>query len=301
MSLDITFPEPDVQAAAAADQPLARIRKRRKAQTARPVESRFDVPVHPAAAAFPELDATALKNLADDIAVNGQRHPILTWKGSIIDGRNRYLACALAHVTPVMEAKDDLTEEAVVSLIISQNILRRHLDRSQREVIAAKLVDVLPGNPDAACCGITREKAAALLHVSKPSVQRARQLLKADPVIAKQVEEGVTVDNRPMTVSKGLTMVKQRTSAAPEADVPQKLETEDTPISPTLAGELLTNLDMLELAVSKIVGTLAAMGSAHLTSAWKQYLRSHSSGDTSGRSGLRALITKMQANAVVSP
>jgi len=48
---------------------------------------------HPAADAFPMMDAVRLDELKADIAANGQREPITLCDGMILDGRNRYLAC----------------------------------------------------------------------------------------------------------------------------------------------------------------------------------------------------------------
>jgi site-specific DNA-methyltransferase (adenine-specific) len=48
---------------------------------------------HPAADAFPMMDATRLDELKADIAANGQREPITLCDGMILDGRNRYRAC----------------------------------------------------------------------------------------------------------------------------------------------------------------------------------------------------------------
>ena len=48
---------------------------------------------HPAAEAFPMMDAARLEELVADIAANGQQQPITLCDGMILDGRNRYWAC----------------------------------------------------------------------------------------------------------------------------------------------------------------------------------------------------------------
>jgi len=55
---------------------------------------------HPAADAFPLMDAARLDELKADIAANGQRQPITLCEGMILDGRNRYRACMEAGVDP---------------------------------------------------------------------------------------------------------------------------------------------------------------------------------------------------------
>ncbi|NBW85447.1 MAG: hypothetical protein EBR23_01100 [Planctomycetia bacterium] len=55
---------------------------------------------HPAADAFPMMDAGRLDELKADIAANGQREPITVCDGMILDGRNRYRACVDLGVEP---------------------------------------------------------------------------------------------------------------------------------------------------------------------------------------------------------
>ncbi|NDC95034.1 hypothetical protein EB077_07005 [bacterium] len=55
---------------------------------------------HPAADAFPMMDAARLEELKADIAMNGQREPITLCDGMILDGRNRYRACIELGVEP---------------------------------------------------------------------------------------------------------------------------------------------------------------------------------------------------------
>lgn len=55
---------------------------------------------HPAADAFPMMDAVRLDELKADIAANGQREPITLCDGMILDGRNRYRACIDIGIEP---------------------------------------------------------------------------------------------------------------------------------------------------------------------------------------------------------
>jgi site-specific DNA-methyltransferase (adenine-specific) len=55
---------------------------------------------HPAADAFPMMDAVRLDELKADIAANGQREPITLCDGMILDGRNRYRACLDLGIEP---------------------------------------------------------------------------------------------------------------------------------------------------------------------------------------------------------
>lgn len=99
--------------------------------------------IHPFAKLFPELPKEDLEKLAEDIKENGQRLPIIRWKGQIIDGRNRLLACEMAKVEPIIKDKDDAFESDadVADFICSMNLNRRHLNASERAVIALALAE----------------------------------------------------------------------------------------------------------------------------------------------------------------
>lgn len=85
------------------------------------------IPVHPAAAVFPMLPDEELRQLAEDIKVNGLVHPIvLDTDGQLLDGRNRLAACDLAGVEPsfvTVEVADPL------GYVVSQNVNRRHMSK----------------------------------------------------------------------------------------------------------------------------------------------------------------------------
>ena len=51
------------------------------------------IPVHPAAALFPMMDAATFAELCASIKVKGLLVPVVLFKGKILDGRNRYDAC----------------------------------------------------------------------------------------------------------------------------------------------------------------------------------------------------------------
>lgn len=97
-------------------------------------------PLHPACKIFPALGESELKELADDIAVNGLLNPIVLLNGKLLDGRNRFAACKLAGVEPhfIEFAGDD-----PIGWVVSQNLVRRHLSASQRAVVALDLLPML--------------------------------------------------------------------------------------------------------------------------------------------------------------
>ncbi len=149
--------------------------------------------VHPLAELFPLMEGKEFEELVEDIRNNGLRHPILIDKqGRILDGRNRYRACLAAGVEPRFESWDG-DESHVLDLILSLNVHRRHLNESQRALVAAKLketwaldksgLDLAPGK--------LADKAAAAMNVSPASVKLAARVLRSGNAgLIRAVEAG---------------------------------------------------------------------------------------------------------------
>jgi ParB-like chromosome segregation protein Spo0J len=95
---------------------------------------------HPSAAIFPLMDSDDLQGLADDILKNGLREKIVLLEQKILDGRNRYRACQIAGV----EAKFMVFEgHDPTAFVLSKNIHRRNITKSQRAAIAADLLPLI--------------------------------------------------------------------------------------------------------------------------------------------------------------
>lgn len=98
--------------------------------------------------------------------------------GAILDGRHRARACAQAGVAlKTVEWDRAGTAEAFV---VSRNLHRRHLNESQRAMVAAKLATLNHGGDRSkAPIGALPQRAAAeLLNVSERSVERAAAIHK---------------------------------------------------------------------------------------------------------------------------
>lgn len=164
--------------------------------------------IHPAAKLFPELDDDAINELAEDIADNGQQQPILLdAEGVLLDGRNRLRACKIARVEP--EFKTWTGNGSPVALIVSLNLKRRHLTKSQKAALAVELLPILEdeaarrqkaGRSDLSQKvdqggGRNQQRAAAQAGtlvggVNRQYVSQAKQIATQSPAVFEQVKNG---------------------------------------------------------------------------------------------------------------
>jgi len=93
---------------------------------------------HPIANAWPMMPQEKLEELAADIAKNGQRIPVWSYEEKILDGRNRYAACKIAGIEPIIEP---YTGDQPAAFAVSMNDRRRHMTKS---ALAAVGVELLP-------------------------------------------------------------------------------------------------------------------------------------------------------------
>jgi len=80
-----------------------------------------------------------------------------------------------------------------VAFVVSLNLHRRHLNESQRALVAAKIADLDEGRPDktAQTCAVSQDDAADMLSVSRRSVQSAKKVLDDGTLtLVSKVESG---------------------------------------------------------------------------------------------------------------
>jgi ParB-like chromosome segregation protein Spo0J len=149
---------------------------------------------HPLAEIFPLMEAEEFNALVDDIKANGLREPITTFENKILDGRNRYRAVIKAGLQSRLKDEKDFrlyTGNDPVGFVISANVLRRHLNESQRALIAAKVVTIKLGDNQHKPGGISVEKVSELFSVSAASIAVAKDVVvKAAPEIIDDVKNG---------------------------------------------------------------------------------------------------------------
>jgi hypothetical protein len=149
---------------------------------------------HPLANLFPLLEGAEYQALIEDIKKNGLREKIKLHEGKILDGRNRSRACKEAWVKPEYDALPPGTDP--LAFVISANLHRRHLNETQRGIVAAKIANMRRGGKEAnpsigGIANISQEDAAKLLNVSTKTVERASKLVGAGvPELVTKAEQG---------------------------------------------------------------------------------------------------------------
>lgn len=162
---------------------------------------------HPAAELFPMMPEKEIKELADDIRINGLREPVTMYEGKVLDGRNRIKACEIAGVEPsFLEFPPD---QSPARYVCSKNLTRRHLSASQRsmavfaiqEILAKEAksrmsrggklsvrqgVEIIPQGEK----GSTRDKLAEIAHVNSRYISDAKAIQEGSPELAAEVLAG---------------------------------------------------------------------------------------------------------------
>ena len=165
----------------------------------------MDISFHPACLLFPALSEHDLQALADDIRHNGLLNPIVTLRGQILDGRNRFAACQIAGVKRRFVEWDG--DGSPVAWVVATNLMRRHLTASQRALVAFDLLPMLedeakdrqrlsPGrgkkaaNKLATSSGKASQVAARIAKANSAYVERLKSVSKKAPEIIPEVKSG---------------------------------------------------------------------------------------------------------------
>lgn len=137
------------------------------------------------------MDGVHFDAFCENIAIHGVRYPVTLYEDKILDGRNRYRAALKAGQNYPTE---NYIGDDPIGFIMSSNLHRRHLNESQRAMVAARLANLKPGRPSkekTSVDAITIEQAAAVLNIGSASVERAKVVLERGvPELRKIVEDG---------------------------------------------------------------------------------------------------------------
>jgi len=147
---------------------------------------------HEIANTLPLMEGPEFDELCRDISANGLIEPIWTYQGKILDGRNRYRACMKVGIAPQYR---EYVGDNPLNFVISLNLKRRHLNESQRAVIAAKLANMRQGErtdlkPSANLQKVSQETAANLLNVSPRLIATVKAIEREAPELVEKIERG---------------------------------------------------------------------------------------------------------------
>jgi len=138
------------------------------------------------------MEGDEFEALKKDIQKHGQQEPIIAIGETILDGRNRYNACKqLNHEGIQARVYEDGEITDLVNFVLSSNLHRRHLNESQRAMVAAKLANLKPGANQHTKKGPSIEGASKILGIGHASAERAKKVIdKGAPELVKAVEQG---------------------------------------------------------------------------------------------------------------
>lgn len=149
--------------------------------------------LHPLCTLFPRMGGNEFQAMVDDIKINGLRQPIVLHDGMILDGGNRYRACAEAGIEPQFVTFDG---GSLVSFVLSANLHRRHMSAGQQAAIVASAQDWAKaqkvGKPKLVNVDqlATVDQRAAQSGASRSTQKMADKVAKVDPALAKKVGLG---------------------------------------------------------------------------------------------------------------
>jgi N6-adenosine-specific RNA methylase IME4/ParB-like chromosome segregation protein Spo0J len=152
-----------------------------------------DYDLHDLCKLFPPMPEDQFNSLIDSIRDHGLLTPIMLHDGKILDGRHRYKACINLNIEPSFEEYEG---DDALGYVIALNLSRRHLDESQRAMIAGRISNLKDGQrkvtgASIGAANISQIEAASQLGVGRMSVQRARKVLdKGTPELAEAVDSG---------------------------------------------------------------------------------------------------------------
>ena len=177
--------------------------------------------IHPVASLFPEMGTTDYEALKADIQAHGLMEPIwLAKDGRIIDGRHRYKACRELRIEPTYARNHGYDDDATIAnAVVSLNLKRRHLNESQRAMVAARLRNIFatevkprgrPKKEDENSANLrpledskASAKAAEALNVSTRTVEYAsRVLANAANELISAVDTGIVAVSAAAGLSK---------------------------------------------------------------------------------------------------
>jgi len=136
---------------------------------------------HPASEIFPMMSDEQYAEFKEDVRKHGLQSTGLLFEGKILDGRNRYKVATELGIEMIwseLEAEDNEGFDPI-EYVLTHNLHRRHLDASQRAIVAAKLATKKHGGNRKSSdqeLNLSLDSAAKQLNVSVASVKSAKKV-----------------------------------------------------------------------------------------------------------------------------
>jgi N6-adenosine-specific RNA methylase IME4 len=181
---------------------------------------------------IPPLSQEEFKQLEDNCFNEGIREKILTWRGFIIDGHNRYEIASNWGLEYKTQEKHFNNESEVKEWMILNQFGRRNLNKYQRSTLALKLENVFQEkakenlskagasyspkegrhNCDKVAAAVdTKKELAKVANVSHNTISRVKKIEeKASPELKEQLEKGEVSINQAYKEVKKVEKKKER-------------------------------------------------------------------------------------------
>lgn len=141
-----------------------------------------DLEDHPLAELMPDLHNEDWSSFLEGVDRDGRIHnPITLYEGKVLDGRHRVRAAQFCGF-PLHSRTFKGTKEEAARFVFSENVVRRHMDGSQRAAALAEFITGHgPGRPGKAVRGaiFTTREAADAAGVSETTQRRAKAVKDA--------------------------------------------------------------------------------------------------------------------------
>lgn len=162
--------------------------------------------IHKFSNIFPIMNDKEFKELKKDIEEKGLLEPIVLFEEKILDGRNRFKACKELNIKPKFKKYDG---DNALGYVISVNLKRRHLNESQKSLVALKYkplfeeeakkrqqlrkgkqagatVELIPPLEE----GKARDKLGEVFGVSGRYIDMAEEIQEKKPEIVEEILNG---------------------------------------------------------------------------------------------------------------
>jgi len=170
---------------------------------------------------IPSLLKEETKKLTESILEEGVRDPLITWKGYLVDGHNRYEICKQHKISFKIKEKKFENKEEVISWIIRNQLGRRNLSNYDRTKLALRYEEIFQKkakenlSKGGKGCQIsdkvdTKKEVAKVAKVSHDTVAKVKFIEReADKETKKKLSEGKETINKVYTILKRREKVKE--------------------------------------------------------------------------------------------